>query len=84
MPKILDRKIYFENKFFKFSNRYTTLYQHIVDFEEIRLSNNIISMKGTNGKVDNLIGYKWTENQLKQLKSFINRKAPHIKVLILE
>ncbi|MGJ8684169.1 MAG: hypothetical protein ACSHWW_06080 [Nonlabens sp.] len=78
------RLIYFQGGFLKFTHQSITFYERIDRFQEIRISNEMISMKSTTGKVDRLFGYDWTDSQMEQFKAFINKKAPQIEVLILE
>lgn len=83
-PPIPSIQIYFQGSHLKFVMNSVIYYESKTDFQEIRLSKEMISMKSIHGKVDRLYQYNWTDDQLEQLKSFINKKAPHIEVLIID
>ncbi|PQJ30466.1 hypothetical protein BST92_00260 [Nonlabens arenilitoris] len=83
-PPIPSIQIYFQGSHLKFVMNSVIYYESKTDFQEIRLSKEMISMKSIQGKVDRLYQYNWTDDQLEQLKSFINKKAPHIEVLIID
>ncbi|WOI24108.1 MULTISPECIES: hypothetical protein [Nonlabens] len=83
-PPIPSIQIYFQGAHLKFVMNSVIYYESKTDFQEIRLSKEMISMKSIHGKVDRLYQYNWNDDQLEQLKSFINKKAPHIEVLIID
>ncbi|MBF4985752.1 hypothetical protein FNJ87_15950 [Nonlabens mediterrranea] len=83
-PPIPSIQIYFQGSHLKFVMNSVIYYESKTDFQEIKLSKEMISMKSIYGKVDRLYQYNWTDDQLEQLKSFINKKAPHIEVLIID
>lgn len=84
IPEVPSNAIYFYNGTLNFIQGFKRYTQDVSQFDSIRISEKMISMKGLNGKLDRVYGYNWSQKDLNAFKSFIHKKAPHIEVLVID